>query len=451
MSISYLLRLACALVSVSLLALTQGWAVPVSLAQSTGSLGVRVQLENEWVRPDAPLIHTLLELEGREGAGTAELPLNVALVIDRSGSMRGAKIADARSAALKMLDRLRNGDRVSVISYSESAVVNVSSRRLDSRSRRLIRDAIYGIRDGGATNLSDGLVKGLSEVRRYLDPQSANRVILISDGIANRGVTALDALNRIACGAAQEGIVTTTLGLGTDYNEDLMTSVADHGGGNYHYVRDSRELDSVLNRELAQMMATVARELIVEVTLPYGVELEDVPGYVWERKGRTIFVRLGDVYAGQRRAILFRYRLSAGATSLGTLSLRYVEASASGSMIPRLVESRPTIQWTSDPRKVAAGMDANVSARVAELELATSVQRAAELAEQGRVDDARATLQKATVSAQQKSQSLGVAGNGLAASAGEAEALVGEMQSGSGNIKHIIKKSKSSSYKMKKK
>ena len=133
----------------------------------------------------------------------------------------------------------RDGDRVAIVSYASDVRVDVPSTVINRRSRERIQDTIRRISDSGSTNLSGGLVAGHDQVRDHLNSDGVNRVILISDGQANRGITSVPALNRIAREAQQAGIVTTTLGLGSDYNEDLMTAVANHGGGNYYFVERS--------------------------------------------------------------------------------------------------------------------------------------------------------------------------------------------------------------------
>jgi Ca-activated chloride channel family protein len=340
-----------------------------------GSVGFRVQMENTHVLSGQAVVHALATLEAPKTFRGRDRAVNLGLVIDRSGSMLGQSIVDARDAAMQMIDRLRDGDRVSIVSYADDVRVDVPSLVLDARSRERVKDAIRRIGPNGWTNLSGGLVAGHAEVRAHLDSDKVNRVILISDGLANRGVTALPALNRIAREALQEGIVTTTLGLGANYNEDLMTAVADNGGGNYYFVQESKEIAGVLAGEVAQMMATVARQVAMELTLPAGVTVDEVFGYAWQQEGPTVIVRLGDLFAGQRRAVLLRLRVTdrSGTLALGTLSVRYEDLAADGAR--RSASERLSVTVTSDRQLVERSRDKDVEARIAEIELATSMQR----------------------------------------------------------------------------
>jgi Ca-activated chloride channel family protein len=394
---------------------------------TSGSVGFRVQLENPYVLSGNPVVHALATLEAPKAVRGQDRPVNLSLVIDRSGSMLGQSIVDARDAAMQMVDRLRDGDRVSIVSYSDDVRVDVPSVVLDARSRDRVKDAIRRIGPNGWTNLSGGLVAGQAEVRAHLDSDKVNRVILISDGLANRGVTAQPALNRIAREALQEGIVTTTLGLGANYNEDLMTAVADNGGGNYYFVQDSKEIAGVLTGEVTQMMATVARQVAMELTLPAGVSVDEVFGYTWQQEGPTVIVRLGDLYAGQRRSVLLRLRVTdrSGALSLGKLGIRYADLTADGA---RRNESRDlNVTMTRDSALVDRSRDKDVEARIAEIELATSMQKAAALVQEGRYDDARRELEVATDKAKQKRATLGAAGASLDESADAASGMAQQL------------------------
>lgn len=432
-------------------------AAPLAVTADSGSsLTMKVQLENTHVHRDSASVHALVNLSAVRNHSGGEQAVNLALVIDRSGSMQGQKISDARAAAMKMVELLRAGDRVSIVSYSDGVRVDLPSVVIDRRTREAVKDAIRRVGASGSTNLSSGMIAGQQEVERHLDSDKVNRVILISDGLANRGITALPQLNRIAREAAQKGIVTSTLGLGADYNEDLMTAVADHGGGNYYFVQHSDQIASVLQGELSQMMATVARQATLEVTLPAGVAVEEVYGYAWQAEGRTVVVRLGDVFAGQTRAILWKLRAtdaSVGTATLGTLKLHYRDATTSRNS-RRSASASLAIKITTDRSAVTANLDKDVAARIAEIELATSMQKAALLVQEGRYEDARQTLQRATRKAKDNSRSLGSAGAGLSKSAEEAEALADDLAAPPASAreqKAYTKKAKAGAYKLRKK
>lgn len=425
----------------------------VSPPQDRGSLSMKMQLENTYVHRHEPVVHALIGLKAAETSVSSDLPMNLSLVIDRSGSMQGQKIVDARQAALSMIDRLRRGDRVSIVSYSDDVRVDVASTVIDGRSRRTIKSAIRRISANGSTFLSGGLEAGIRETRRNLRGDQANRVLLISDGRANRGVTDISALNRIARTATQDGIATTTLGLGADYNEDLMTAVANHGGGNYYFVERSQDLASILDQELDQMMATVAGGATLELSLGDGVTVEEVFGYAWNRDGNRTVIRIGDVFAGQSRAILVKLRVprTLGSKALGDFTVLYDDMTESGARSS--ANARANIQVTSDRQLIRRNRNDEVEARIGEIELATQMQEAARMVEQGRYKEARGVLHHAQKQAQTKGASLGSRGKGLVGSAGQVDGLLDQLEKAPSNAKmkkSLVKRSKGGAYKLQK-
>jgi len=415
---------------------------------------MQMQLENTFVHRHEPVVHTLIGLKGVEASASNDLPMNLSLVIDRSGSMQGQKIVDARQAALSMIDRLRRGDRVSIVSYSDNVRVDVRSTVINRRTRRTIKQAIRRISADGSTFLSGGLEAGIREARRHLRGDQANRVLLISDGLANRGITAVSALNQIARTATQDGIATTTLGLGADYNEDLMTAVANHGGGNYYFVERSEDLASILDQELDQMMATVASGATLELSLNDGVEVEEVYGYAWNRDGNRTVIRLGDVFAGQSRAILVKLRVPRkdGSKTLGDFTVLYDDMTAGGQRAS--ANARVQIKVTSDRELIRRNRNDEVEARIGEIELATQMQHAAQMVKEGRFEEARGVLHDAKRKAQSKGASLGSAGAGLVGSAGQVDSLVKELKAAPNSAmgkKTFMKRSKGAAYKLRKK
>ncbi len=244
-----------------------------------------------------------LVLAAEERAGTTErTPTDFVVVLDRSGSMQGAKIEHARAAVRELISQLSPNDRFALVTYSSSSAVAIplTSATGDAKSRW--RGVIAGIGPGGGTNMSSGLE---SAVMLTAGPREgrAGRVILISDGLANEGDPSVEGLARRARMAARGEAVVTTVGVGADFNEFLMSAVADAGTGNYYYVDDVERLAAVFDGELGASRETVASALAVTIDTAPGVRVVDAAGYPLERVGGKTVFRPGSLFSGQERRI----------------------------------------------------------------------------------------------------------------------------------------------------
>ena len=207
--------------------------------------------------------------------------LNLGLVIDRSGSMHGAKMEYARQAAIYGVQQLVECDRetvrcdrLSVTIYDDEVEVIIPSQQVKDKSDIIHR--IKRIQPDGMTALYDGWLEGATQVSQHLQPESLNRVILLSDGLANVGETNPDVIGNDVHGLSKRGVSTTTMGIGDDFNEDLMQGIALSGDGNYYYIQNPDQLPSIFNAELQGIMATIGQRVSLGIRTFVGVELVDV-------------------------------------------------------------------------------------------------------------------------------------------------------------------------------
>jgi Ca-activated chloride channel family protein len=201
-------------------------------------------------------------------------PLNLGLVIDRSGSMQGDKIKYARQAAIYAVQQLAESDRISVTIYDDTVEVIIPSQIAIQKQGMI--DRIQNIYCGGCTALYDGWLEGASQVSKYLQPEHLNRVILLSDGLANVGETNPDVIGNDVNGLSKRGVSTTTMGIGDDFNEDLMQGIALSGDGNYYFIQNPDQLPSIFNAELQGIMATIGQKVSLGINPFSPVELVDV-------------------------------------------------------------------------------------------------------------------------------------------------------------------------------
>ncbi len=202
-------------------------------------------------------------------------PINLGLVIDRSGSMADANKMDyACQAARYAVQQLQGSDRVSIVIFDDAIEVLVpTTPALDKCS---ITHQIDRIRPGGSTNLHGGWLEGGVQVSHHLKPSQLNRVIVLSDGLANVGETNPDVICSDVHGLAKRGVSTSTMGLGDDYNEDLLEAMAASGDGNYYYIKSPNQLPDIFQTELQGLIATFGHKVSLGIQPANGVELLDV-------------------------------------------------------------------------------------------------------------------------------------------------------------------------------
>jgi Ca-activated chloride channel family protein len=331
-----------------------------------------------------------ISLAGLAKRRAKQLPINLALVIDRSGSMAGAKLEHAREAARQLVSRLRQNDRISIVTYGSDVTVLVPSTPIDGDSRARVLAAIETIVDRGGTYLSGGLESGRQEVLRHGREGMVNRVVLISDGQANEGIVAPAELSRLARQSLDAGVHVTAMGVGLDFNENVMTAIAEHGGGHYYFIQDSSSMASIFSKELETLLATVAKSARLKLALEPGVELLDIFGYTYSREGapRQVSIDLPDLYGGQHRKLICKLRVPAnreGKLALARVELSFTDAETGAK---ETAAATASVTITSDPRQVEEGRDRNVLARAEQAQAAKNLGAAMEA--YGRGDVARA-------------------------------------------------------------
>lgn len=245
-----------------------------------------------------------------QGAAVPRRPANVALVLDRSGSMRGRPLDFAREGASLAIGLLRDGDRFSVVAYDDRVDVVVPSGPATEAARRAARESLAQVFARGSTDLHGGWLQGCEEVARGMSEGSESRCLLLTDGLANQGVTDAGEIAKHAGELLRRGIVTSTFGLGDGFDEVLLQRMAEAGGGNAYWVREPSQIGPAMEAELGDSLEVVARnaELVVEGR---GVAEVLVPGVGrLPRDGEGRFRhRLGSLSGGQVRSEALHVRL----------------------------------------------------------------------------------------------------------------------------------------------
>ncbi len=266
----------------------------------------------------------VLAAEERDDSATPRTPTDFVVVLDRSGSMSGQKIEHARAAVRELISQLAGDDRFALVTYSSGSEVTIPLATATANNRRHWRSVVAGIRPGGGTNMSSGLeaatlTAGTREGR-------AGRLILISDGLANEGDPTVGGLSHRATLAAGKELVVSTVGVGADFNEFLLSAVADAGTGNYYYLDDVERLAQVFADEFEATRETVATAVTVAIEPGAGVRVVDAAGYPLHQVGGKTVFRPGSLFSGQERRLWVTLKVpnaALGDRSLGRFTASY--------------------------------------------------------------------------------------------------------------------------------
>lgn len=269
---------------------------------------INAEASHEKIRTDVKTTAYLkVALTGLDLNG-ARPPLNIALVIDRSGSMRGQRIKQAKEAAKLAISMLKADDILSLIAYDTSAELLLPSTKVGDGS--MARRMIDKLSPNGSTALFAGTEMGGAEVSKFLDRERVNRVILLSDGIANVGPSSTPELARLGATLAGKGIAVSTIGLGLGYNEDLMAKLADSSDGNHSFVERPDQLAQIMSLELNDAIAVVAQDVEIKMTFPKGIRPVKTLGREADFQGQVVTSAIKQLITGTERYVLIELEVS---------------------------------------------------------------------------------------------------------------------------------------------
>jgi Ca-activated chloride channel family protein len=321
-------------------------------------------------------------------------PVNIALVIDRSGSMAGDKIAKAREAALEAVRRLSPDDIVALVVYDTGVQTLVPAQRVGDGRR--LEQAIRGIEVGGNTALHGGVTRGAAEVRRHMeDRRFVNRVILLSDGLANVGPSSPEELGRLGTSLLKEGISVTTIGLGLGFNEDLMTRLAQRSDGNTYFVEHSGDLPRIFAGELGDVLNVVARRVVIEIDFPAGVRPLHFVGRDGVIRGQRAELSINQLYGGQEKFALVEVEVSPSRAGL-EIEIARARVSYEDALNQRAITltAQRNVQFSASRAAVIGSADHKVQADYAANALAVAKDEAVALVDSNRRDQAAQVLRE---------------------------------------------------------
>jgi len=240
------------------------------------------------------------------------LPLSLALVLDRSGSMDGDKLDLARHGAIQAIRSLGNDDRVSVVVYDHAIDVLVPSARASEVTKASAEQLLRTVEARGYTNLSGGWLHGCEQVGLGLEDGRLGRCLLLTDGLANQGITSPVALVRHAEQLRERNVTTSTLGVGRDFDEQLLRQMAEAGGGNFYFAETSRQIADFIAGETGEALKTVTRGTLLVVDLPPGASVVSPNPYRMRTEGSRAVFELGSLVADQVLGVILCIEFAQG-------------------------------------------------------------------------------------------------------------------------------------------
>ena len=342
---------------------------------------------------------------GTDAASAASASLNLAIVVDRSGSMKGERIANAITAAVGMVERMRDGDSVTVVSFDTEAQIVVPPTRTTPGTRPTIESAIRAIRLGGDTCISCGLEAAMGQLnqlslgfggQRGIDEprtskESVNRIILLSDGATNHGIRDVAGLRALAGRMRDRGCSISTVGVDVDFDEKVMAAIASESNGRHYFVANPSGLPAIFAQEFDSLLASIATGTELSVDLAPGVEVLQVFDRTFRREGNRIIVPFGTFSAKQEKTVLMKLRVPADRNGMQPvadvkLSYRDLLQKSDGTAVGALA-----IMVTSDGADQRE-LDPFVAARIERSKTAETLTEANTLFEGGHVAEARQKL-----------------------------------------------------------
>ncbi|CFX15778.1 von Willebrand factor A [Candidatus Filomicrobium marinum] len=319
-------------------------------------------------------------------------PVNVALVLDRSGSMRGKRLEAAKEATEMALSRLGRDDIVALIAYNHNVDILQAAERLTSHQD--LQQAVNRLRADGTTALFAGVVEGGRQVEKELSERRINRVILMSDGQANVGPSSPGELAKLGQKLGGKGISVTTIGLGLGYNEDLMQRLALASDGNHAFAETPSDLVKIFNSEFGDALSIAAQDIEIIIECRKGFRPRRILGRTADIEGNRIKLKLNQLTGGHERYLVVELEADANTRAepddVAQVSVNYIDLDA-GSR--RDAKADVSVSFSTDQKAQEDSIDKAVMSQVAAQIATETSERAVELRDKGDVKAARKLLQ----------------------------------------------------------
>lgn len=367
------------------------------LVYGDGTLEVTASLDRGYLAAGS-LEPVWLDVAIKAAGVQTRAPLAAVLVIDRSGSMAGDKIDDARQAAERFVQGMTDGDMLAIVTYGSDVTVDLPFVTLDSAAKTRALGIVRRIEEGGGTNIDGGLLAAKSQLAGANTSGKVTRVVLVSDGRPTEGDRRTQTLVGHTAALRNQGVTTSTLGLGLDYNEDLMEALAVDGGGRYHYLKTGAQMAQILDSELQHGRNVVASNVKLHLprALANGLRVLAAPGAKDLGLSDKLVVDVGDLAAGEERHVLIKIDAqSAADVGFAAPELLYTKAGQSAEALVAHRADAFRLLPTTDLAMMNASRNDDVRVRVLQIEASLALTSSMNAWSNGDRDKARSELQKA--------------------------------------------------------
>lgn len=365
-------------------------ALPLRIAE-TGTLKLAGRLSRTTLRQHADgKAFLLIEVAGPEHGTAPRAPVHMALVLDRSGSMSGDRMTQAKAAARGVVERMQDGDVVTVVSFDTATELAVPPTVLSGASRSSVLSAIDQIALGGDTCVSCGIAQAMKELAGH--QSGPTHMIVLSDGKTNHGVRETEGLRSLAMACGSRGVAVTTVGMGLDYEEDKLAAIADASNGRHHFVESTASLPALFEAEAKSLAATLATDAKIDITLRDGVRLVSVLDRDHAPLSASQFsVSLGALARGETKTVLIELEVpthEAGSRPVADVALSYAEVADAA---PARLDGALGVVVDHAGQ---ASMDPVVQARLERSRTSSALEEANALLRKGKVAEASARIER---------------------------------------------------------
>ncbi len=357
------------------------------------TLSIKLNQDKQLISKEAAT-QRILEIRLQAPLASAEVSkprLNLALVLDRSGSMAGEKLEYAKQAAIHVLDLLQKEDQAALVVYDDRVQVLSPSLSVTNGNRFELKQLIARVESGGSTNLCDGWLTGCKSIAASAREDTINRTMLLTDGQANVGVTDLEILAAHAFELYKDTISTSAFGVGYGFNEHLLEAMANKGGGNFYFIEHPDQIPQIFLKEFDQLVGIAVRKVEIKLELPASIEWQILGGWSTEYKNGTLHIYVGDMLAGKMQDIYLKLQIPADVNA-GKLAL---SAKAFGQGEPgQLFEDQAELdfQYAGSSDVDQAPENKELMERFSLVDLAETAAEALKLERKGQRDEANRML-----------------------------------------------------------